>query len=548
MRSAEAQRSDRRAARTVLIAFAALEIVFSGIFPGFANPNELSRVEAVYAFVEDGTFRIDRAVERFGSHDDMALSNGHFYSNKAPGLTFAAIPVYRLLRCVFPPPRTPFDPIWVLLRILVVTSACVGALARFLGRLTSRQRPAPALVAAALAFGTPFVLYSRSFFSHAWTAALILFALDAIGRAEAAGTRRRDGALLGFAGFLAGWAAISEYPLALVAGLLFVRAVARPAAGKRSRRLGRAAAFAGGIAIPLGLLLAYNAACFGSPFVLSSAREALPQYASLAHRGLFGFGFPRPIVALAYLLHPARGLLLFSPFWLWIVSGFVRWKRSGEDAADWSFCLAATILFFLAMTAYPNWHGGWSLGNRYLLPLLFPAGLALTWALDSPLSRWGFAAASVFAAAVHLTMTASFSSVPVEVAWPVANAALWFLARGWAAPGIFGDPPGWAVAAIAIHLLIGFATFAVAIDSAALPRRRAWLAPAAAILIFGASLVWAPSPSFSGRIWRADILGRVSGYDPQLNALREAAARARTPAEKRLADRVFATYGWVPVH
>ena len=175
--------------------------------------------------------------------------------------------MYRVLRVFLPRPESPFAPIWVWLRILVVTSVCCVAFDSLRRRIAARHAAAARPLVAAVAFGTPFLFYGRSFFSHAWTAALLFLSLEAIRRAEAASAKRRVGALLWAAGLLAGWAAISEYPVALLAGLLLLRAAARGA-------LRNGVLFAAGLVVPLALLLAYNAICFGSPFVLSSAREA----------------------------------------------------------------------------------------------------------------------------------------------------------------------------------------------------------------------------------------------------------------------------------
>ena len=53
---------ERRAGLAAVAVFAFLTVYFTGSFPPFANPNELSRLETVYAFVELGTFQIDRAI------------------------------------------------------------------------------------------------------------------------------------------------------------------------------------------------------------------------------------------------------------------------------------------------------------------------------------------------------------------------------------------------------------------------------------------------------------------------------------------------------
>src|SRR5262249_44697540 len=146
-------------------------------------------------------------------------------------------------------------------------------------------------------------------------------------------------------------------------------------------------------------LLWYDAACFGSPWILSSAREADPAYAALARRGWFGVGMPDHRVALAYLFHPSRGALLYSPFLLWFLGGVVAWWRSRRERADCLLSATAVAVGFLALTGYPNWHGGWSLGDRYLLPLVFFAAAPIARALATPLSRGLFVAAAVFAIA-----------------------------------------------------------------------------------------------------------------------------------------------------
>ncbi len=95
--------------------------------------------------------------------------------------------------------------------------------------------------------------------------------------------------------------------------------------------------------------MVYNAASFGSPFVLSYVREATPDLAAVSSHGFVGFRVPSPRIALDYLFHPARGVLVFSPFLAWSVLGVVRWWRSGKDRADCAFVLAAVPLFFVPL-------------------------------------------------------------------------------------------------------------------------------------------------------------------------------------------------------
>ncbi len=531
MPSLAVREPQRPAARAVVAAFAFSTVYFSGLFPPFSNPNELSRFETVYAAVELSTFRIDGAISRLGDHEDKSVSDGRFYSNKAPGLALAAIPVYRLLRVFRAAPQSASDPIFVWLRILTVSSVCVLALARLLRRLA--PSPAGPLAGFAVAFGTPFLFYARSFFAHAWVASLLFLSWDLVVMAREREGSRRVTLLYAAAGLLAGWAAISEYTVApLTLWLAF---------GTRSGR--RALPFAAGAAIPLAMLLGYDAVCFGSPLVLSSAREAYPGYSALARRGLFGFGWPSARIAAAYLFQPARGLLLFSPFWLWAVAGFLRWIRSGGGRTEALGPLVAVSGFFVLLAGYPNWHGGWALGNRYLLPVVMFAALALPHALATPASRGLFAIAVLFSVVTHLVLTASWPYFPPDVSWPPANGSFWFLSRGWFAGNVLAG--------------LGGASLLLPVAAAALAGRLALKAagnlvpPAAAGLVAALLLVAAPmaSPpvlSYTARLWRAAIFGGYSGLDPRRVELKRVVGEASTPRQQQQARGAWRLYGPPP--
>jgi hypothetical protein len=555
----------RRAVRWTLAAFAAVSVLFSGAFPPFGNPNELSRYEAVVAAWDHGTFAIDSVIPVLGDHEDKSVSGGKTYSNKAPGLALAALPVYALLRIALPTPVNAAAPIFWILRVLTVTLVCAVALARLARRLAAGPQPETApLVVAAVAFGTPYLFFARSFFSHAWTAALLFLAWDAIRASEGAGADRRRRAVLlaAGAGFLAAWAAISEYTVAPVAVLVALRVLA----GRRSGLAARFAAFGGfvaGAAVPLAKLAYYDAVCFGSPWVLSSAREAHPLYSSLASTGFFGFKVPSPRVAAYYLFHPARGLFLFSPFLIWAIPGFVRWWRSrdgdragnGTSRADCAFAFAATAVFFGLMCGYPNWHGGWSIGDRYLLPvLLFPA-LAIPYALASPRSRGLFGAAVVLSVATHLLLTATWPYVPDNAPWPAATVSRWYLARGWTAPSLLDGIPGggWAALALswtAVAVCVGLALRSLRADTAPptsgpAPARGPSLSTIAllGLVPLAALVLFAPELDFGGRLWRASVFGAYSGRDPERRELRAVVESAATPQQQRTALGIWRLYG-----
>ena len=490
----------------VLLAFGATLVYFTGFFPPTNNPNELSRIEAVVAWVETGTFSIDGVIPRLGDSMDKSVWNGRFYSNKAPGLIFAAIPIYRALRIFLPQPRTAFSTPFVLVRLATVSLVSLVALARLLRRLDrsgEAARAAP-LIAFAAAFGTPLLYYARSLFSHAWTASLLFLAWDAV-RASEERRGRRAAALLAAAGLLAGWAAISEYTAAPVAAALMIRA----AVGAREARGRTLALFAAGAAPALLLLAVYDASCFGSPFRLSSACEAYPAYADLAKRSFFGVGTPSPTAAWGTLFSSRRGAMLFSPFLFWSAAGWWRWWRSREQRRDCLFVLAAVLCVWIPITGYANWDGGWSLGMRYLLPALLFVVLPIPWALTSPASRGLFVAAVVFASCVHVLATSSWPHFSESLAWPWASGSAWLVAHGGVAPNL-GAVAGLSprLSLLPIFLVIAGA-LALSIRAFPASRPSKGLAAFLGVVVFGTTLAASRSVPGEDRSWREDILTRL---------------------------------------
>src|SRR5213078_477139 len=96
--------------------------------------------------------------------------------------------------------------------------------------------------------------------------------------------RERDGpprlALVAAAGLLAGLAVTTEYPLALAGVVLGLYAVAR------SRPVRRGLAYAGGVAVGVAPLLAYDWWAFGSPTHVSYG-DAVGAHPGAAHPPAF---------------------------------------------------------------------------------------------------------------------------------------------------------------------------------------------------------------------------------------------------------------------
>jgi hypothetical protein len=524
----------QRAVWGVVVFITFLNVYFFGVFPPVSNANDLAHFQTVVAYAESGTFAIDGPLRTLGDHRDKAVWRGHAYSDKAPGLSLAAIPVYRMLRVFLPAPVSgTADPIFRALRFLTVSLVSAIALARFGRRVAELGDPRVApLITFAVGVGTPFLFYSRSFFSHAWTAALLFLSWDLLRLEEdRSSAPRATGSLaLLAAGFLAGWAVVSEYPAVIAALLLGARVVS-------GRRIRPVVLFGSGACAAAAILFSYNVACFGSPLAVSYTSSPL------VGTGLAGLGAPSLSVALAFLFSPSRGLLLRSPFWLWAIPGFWIWFRSGRRRADCLFCLLSTILLFLAMTGFRYWHGSSSLGSRYLLPVVFLAGLGIAPALDRPLSRALFIAAVVFSAVNHFVATLSWPHFPPELGWPVANGSWWFLARGWVAPNLLLAAGVSPAASLLPPVLAFILTTSACLAAVTLRPAWRWMAAVLGLGLHFGSVALAPSPVFRVRLWRAEFYGLYSGRDPEHRELLRVVRSARGPLEEAEAREVWRSLG-----
>lgn len=338
------------------------------------------------------------------------------------------------------------------------------------------------------------------------------------------------------AGLLTGWAVLSEYPAAIVAAVFLAWSFWR-------RPASRGLLFLAG-ALPCALLLAfYDWKCFGGVLELSSRHEAFSGYTELSRKKLVGFGFPSLRTGFAYLFSVSRGLVVQCPVLLLLpfaaLSGALP-RRSRNVS------LIAAALFFVAMCGYENWHGGWSLSSRYLLPVLFLVAWALPAALPSSspkLSAGLVAAAATYSAIYFFFSGATFWFLPPEPPNVLRFYSAFWLSRGWTTPTLLGN--GWASLSLPASVTLG--ALLVSSREAIGEWGKTFLAVSAGALLFALYFLGPPpSGTFGDRLARARIFDSSSGLDPERIEIRRLGTEARTPAEYRAWVRGLSRYGLEP--
>jgi hypothetical protein len=343
---------------------AALFALALGVYAYFYQAggwNQNARFDLVRAIVERGTLRIDAYESNTG---DKAERDGHLYSDKAPGVSFTALPVYAVLHALgreareadrFQALASYLCTVWT---VAVPSAMGIVALYGLLIEVLFLGPATGAALALAYAFGTLAFPYSTLLYGHQPAAAFAFLGFALLARPRHRSPALVDPRRLAAAGLCLGWAVVIEYPAALTVAAVAVYAVLTI----RPRR--RLVWLAAGMAAALGVLFAYHALAFGGPFQLPYGFSVQQP----RHRGLFmGLVTPSLRVLRYLLVDEYRGLFYGSPWLLLALPGawlLVRDRRVRPEAL---VCVAVALLYLGLNVSLTDWHGGWGMGPRHLV-------------------------------------------------------------------------------------------------------------------------------------------------------------------------------------
>ena len=399
-----------------LVAIALAYLYLFPYFPRIHSANELPRVYLVKAIADEGRFEIDTGVRTWGGTADVSPSKGHSYSNKAPGSSFLAVPVYAVVSWIAGPPSLPTS-LWICRVVAGVIPALLflwllwGFLERFAPDPSARR-----LVIIAYALGSLAMTYALLYYSHQLAAICIasawIFAVDVI-------EKQRGLRAMAAVGFFAGAAPLVDYQAAFagvpIAVYMIVRMWRWP---KRelAQGLGIAAAAA---AVPIAVLLWYHAVCFGHP--LRTGYDATQTFAHLHQQGFLGISELRAEAFWGSFFRADNGLYVLSPWLLLAIPGGVLlWRR---DRATVVMCTAVAVIFTLFISSISFWRGGWGVGPRYvtaMLPFFLPlvAVVIETWR-SRPLVLGALCGTIVSAVIIYCVSAATFPYWPDSLRNPL---------------------------------------------------------------------------------------------------------------------------------
>jgi hypothetical protein len=451
-------------------------------FEEMRSANELPRIYLTSAMVDEGRFAIDTGVRAHGTTVDVSPSGGHFYSNKAPGSSMLAVPVYVLLKAVTGGEPSLAHKTWAF-RIatgVLPTLLFLLLLWRFLVRFTGDGGGRPAALAG-YAAGSMAMIYSVLFVSHQLSAVCIASAwMLSVWVVEDG----RDVRLLAAAGFLAGAAPLVDYQAAF-AGVPLAAYLIWKLGGSAPRRLGALALVTISSLPPIALLLFYHWRAFGHP--LRTGYAASETFAHFHQRGFLGMDRLRWEAFIGSTVAPDNGLLFLCPMLLLALPGFVLLARRRDP---WTLAITASVavIYLLFISSLSFWRGGWQVGPRYItvmLPfVLVPVAVTLAAADRATGWRgelaWAGAVALVAASILVYSLSAAvFPHFPETFENPVHELVLRLLAAGHVPYNA-----GWLVGLRGLASLVPYlAALAALLLLIAVPRPARWRAGLAGLVL-----------------------------------------------------------------
>ncbi len=384
----------RTPVRVTMVIFLALFLTYAYSRQWVANANIVTRAALTLSIIREGKLTIDPYQE---ATIDKSFWHGHYYCDKAPGLSLVAIPAmsvgYAILRIAG---KTDFgldsekcEPSGAFKLLIVFSTVFTSALATAVSGavmfLITRKLGATlggALFAtASFGLASPAWFWACAFFGHALAAACLFAGFaGAVWLLEQSPARRPR--TLGWiaVGLLLGFSVVVEYPLALGAILVGAMVVVKLAASRREQLVRAILGMALGVVPCIAVLMLYHWLAFDSPLRIGYDSE--PGFEGM-RAGFHGLTYPKWNALYGILLSSRRGILWLSPTLVLMPLALgVGWKW--PKIRIYLACALLIVLSFLALNAsYYLWDGGLSIGPRHITPALpfafLPFGLLWTW-------------------------------------------------------------------------------------------------------------------------------------------------------------------------
>jgi hypothetical protein len=380
----------------------------------YGNWNIISRISLTLSLIEDGTVTINKYQKHTG---DKAKYKDNYYSDKAPGLSFTALPwvaVSKTLLKLFG--KNPYLNNGIVNRKLeliihfctVFTSGLFTAIAALLMYFASLRIGASisGAVFAMLSFGlaSPAWGWATAFFGHAMAGSCLFIAFTIIILLNQIPPKKRRDTSIGFlAGASLSWAVVVEFPSAIPLSVIMVFGISKAIKWDKKRAVRvLLSATIGGI-IFITPLLIYNFVAFDSPFAIGYSHYPSDSFPEMK-KGFVGITYPKLRALFMILFSPYRGIFWFSPILIIAPVGiYFLWRHPGCRGIAFTITIIS-MYYPLLNSSFINWEGGWSTGPRYITPMIPFLCLSLSIVWTNVVSRLKLALIGLFSLSFGISL------------------------------------------------------------------------------------------------------------------------------------------------
>lgn len=327
-------------------------LFFFQIYPNYTNTNEQSRLLLTSAIVDDHTFCIDRAIERYGDTQDKTLSQSRFFAAKAIGYSLLAVPFY--FAVTLSAEKLDSDILIYFLRIFLNIIPLLFFTVFFFRYLRDSVGVGESsfLFIAVFLFGTLVYPYAQLFMSHLLTGLCWFVAFYLITERHNRTAAFIVGALLGIS-FLLEFPSLVTIAVFAVYLLLFKRNLVVP--------------FSVGVAVSSAPVFLYNLYYFGGLFEWPYKYSYSPDNLAGHSGGYVGMHLPSFRIFWELTLGSSRGFFFYMPHLVFGIVGLLSAKVKRKEAL---LAFAVVVANFLFYSGYYFWDGGQAFGPRFLVPLI----------------------------------------------------------------------------------------------------------------------------------------------------------------------------------
>ena len=396
--------------KTELKLFLSIALVYF-FFIHWIGWNENSRLNLTMAIVDKGTLQID---DYYNNTGDRAFFNGHYYSDKAPGLAFFTVPIYAFVKSITPDinlngttVHDPVDPaggliidvnpgprmfLTMILSTFIASSILAALTAVLIFRILKYFTPDQKLrllVPIIYSFGTLAFPLALVFYSHTASTFFIFLSFYILFWMNQEKKLKLKFAAI--AGLSAGIAFLIEYttfPFSI--GILLVILTFKNKTFRNKSIL----IFVTSFIVAIIPLFFYNYLIFGNPLEFGYFHLDLKQFDVGFINKNFGKNFtvdtvlnasktemlinfnlnPASLlyhlnVIIRVLFYPYRGLLFYYPILILSLLGLLQMYKT-RRLLFITITLPFLLTLWLVSMPYFHWWGGAIFGPRQLLPII----------------------------------------------------------------------------------------------------------------------------------------------------------------------------------